>query len=678
MKLLESYAQGEWFAGLESPIILNSAITGESVAQIKNGSIDASGMLNYARTEGGHALRKLTFHQRAIKLKEMALFLLQHKKEFYALSAHTGATYIDSWIDIEGGIQTLFSYSGTGRRELPNAKFIVDGASEVLSKNATFVGQHIRTPLEGVAMHINAFNFPCWGMLEKLAVSLLSGVPSIIKPASCTAYVAEAMFRRMIESGIFPEGSLQLISGDVGDIFEYFDYQDVVTFTGSAKVGQMLKNKPTIQSRSVRFIMEADSLNCSVLGVDAVPGSPEFELYVKQIVTEISTKCGQRCTGIRRAIVPENLLEPVTSALHIELNKLIIGDPANRSVTMGALVSQQQRNDVRSSVEKLRQDAEVVYGDPQYCEALDADGERGAFMSPIVLSCERPFASQVVHNVEAFGPVSTLMPYSNIDEMLELARLGRGSLVASVVTHDADFAREAVVGLAPHHGRILLLDRDCAEDSTGHGSPLPRLVHGGPGRAGGGEEMGGIRGVGHYLQTTALQGSPNQLSAVTNQWILGANREEDGIHPFRKTFEELVIGNSYISDLKEIKLDDIEHFAEFTGDKFYAHMDEEAAKANPFFEGRVAHGYYIVSLAAGLFVEPNPGPVLANYGVDNLRFLQPVYVGDSLRVALSCKQKTDRINEVYGEVRWDAEVSNQNDEVVAHYDVLTLVANGQG
>jgi len=676
MKLLESYSQGEWFAGVGSPSTLNSAITGNPVAQINNDGIDTLGMLDYARTEGGHALRKLTFHQRAIKLKEMALFLLQHKKEFYALSAHTGATYLDSWIDIEGGIQTLFSYSGTGRRELPNAKFIVDGSSEVLSKNGTFVGQHICTPLEGAAVHINAFNFPCWGMLEKLAVSLLSGVPSIVKPASSTAYVAEAMFRRMIESGIFPEGSLQLISGSVGNMFEHFNYQDIVTFTGSAEVGLMLKNKPAIQSRSVRFMMEADSLNCSVLGVDATPESPEFELYVKQMVSEISTKCGQRCTGIRRAIVPENLLEPVTSALRIELDKLIIGDPANRSVTMGALVSQQQRNDVRSSVEKLQQEAEIVYGNPQYCEAVDADGERGAFMSPIVLACDKPFESSAVHDIEAFGPVSTLMPYSNNDEMLELARLGRGSLVASVVTNDSDFARDAVVGLAPHHGRILLLNRDCSEESTGHGSPLPRLVHGGPGRAGGGEEMGGIRGVGHYLQTTALQGSPDQLSAVTGQWIRGTSRKKDDVHPFRKTFEELVIGDSYISEQKEIRLEDIEHFAEFTGDKFYAHMDEEAAKDNPFFEGRVAHGYYIVSLAAGLFVEPNPGPVLANYGVDSLRFLQPVYVGDSLKVALSCKQKTDRINEVYGEVRWDAEISNQNDDIIAQYDVLTMVANG--
>lgn len=675
MKLLESYAQGQWFAGLDSPVTYSSAITGEAVAQIKNGGIDAPAILNYARGKGGHALRKLTFHQRALKLKEMALFLLQHKKEFYALSAHTGATYLDSWIDIEGGIQTLFSYSGTGRRDLPNSRFIVDGPPETLSKNGTFIGQHIRTPLEGAAVHINAFNFPCWGMLEKLAVSLLSGVPSIVKPASSTAYVAEAMFRRMIESEIFPEGSLQLISGGVGDMFDYFDYQDIITFTGSAKVGQMLKNKPAIQSRSVRFMMEADSLNCSVLGVDATPGNPEFELYVKQIVTEISMKCGQRCTAIRRAIVPENLLEPVIDALRVELDKLIIGDPANHSVTMGALVSQQQRDDVRGSIEKLRQEASVIYGDPQYCEVLDADCERGAFMSPTVLSCEKPFASHAVHDVEAFGPVSTLMPYSNSDEMLELAKLGRGSLVASVVTNDANFATNAVAGLAAHHGRILLLNRDCAKESTGHGSPLPRLVHGGPGRAGGGEEMGGVRGVGHYLQTTALQGSPDQLSAVTDQWIRGARRKEDDVHPFRKTFEELAIGDSYLSEYKEITVEDIEHFAEFTGDKFYAHMDEEAAKANPFFEGRVAHGYYIVSLAAGLFVEPNPGPVLANYGVDSLRFLQPVYAGDSLKVALSCKQKTDRINEIYGEVRWDAEVTNQNDEIIAQYDVLTMVAN---
>lgn len=676
MKVLQSYAQGEWFSGTAAAIDLQSAITGETVAQIKNGGLDAAGMLDYARTTGGHALRKLTFHERAFKLKELALYLLEHKKEFYALSAETGATYVDSWIDIEGGIQTLFSYSGTGRRELPNARFVVEGAPEPLSKNGTFIGQHIKVPMEGAALHINAFNFPCWGMLEKLSVSLLAGVASIVKPASSTSYLAELMFHRMIESGIFPEGSLQFISGSVGDTFDHLDYQDIVTFTGSAKVGQMLKGHQNIQSRSVRFMMEADSLNCSVLGADAQPGSAEFDLYIKQIATELSTKCGQRCTAIRRAIVPASLAEPVAEALRTELDKLVIGNPANRSVTMGALVNQQQRSDVRGCIEQLQQDAEIVYGDPQQVEALDADSTQGSFMSPVILHCSDPMNTNSVHDIEAFGPVSTIVPYQDTDEMIELAKRGRGSLVASVATYDNDFASEAVAGLAAHHGRILLLNRDCAAESTGHGSPLPRLVHGGPGRAGGGEEMGGVRGVGHYMQTTALQGSPDQLTAVTGQWMNGSSRKEDSVHPFRKHFEELSIGDALLSESRTVTLDDIEHFAEFTGDTFYAHMNEEAAKANPFFEDRVAHGYFIVSLAAGLFVEPNPGPVLANYGMDGLRFMQPVYAGDDLKVALTCKQKTDRINEEYGEVRWDAQVTNQNEELVAQYDVLTLVANG--
>ncbi len=675
MKTLQSYVQGQWVNGSSKPVELHNAINGETVAQIKNGGFEPTGMITHAREVGGHALRQLTFHERAVRLKALALYLLEHKKEFYALSAATGATYADSWMDIEGGIQTLFSYSGTGRRELPNARLIVDGDVEPLSQHGSFVGQHIRTPIEGAAVHINAFNFPCWGMLEKLAVSLLAGVPSIVKPASSTAYVAELMFHRMIESKVFPEGSLQFVSGSVGDLFEHLDYQDIVTFTGSASTGQMLKGHHAVQSRSVRFMMEADSLNCSVLGPDAQPGSPEFDLYVKQIVTEISTKCGQRCTGIRRAIVPEKLVDEVASALSTELDKLVIGDPANRTVTMGALVNHSQRDDVRARVADLQQEAEIVYGDPMHCQALDADDQSGAFMSPIILHCANPMDAAAVHDVEAFGPVTTLVPYQNTDEMISLAKRGRGSLVSSVATYDNDFAQHAVMGLAPHHGRILLLNRDNGAESTGHGSPMPRLVHGGPGRAGGGEEMGGVRGVGHYLQTTALQGSPDQLTAVCGQWIRGSSRQTDSKHPFQKPFEQLKIGDALLSESRTISLDDIEHFAEFTGDKFYAHMNEAAAKANPFFEDRVAHGYFIVSLAAGLFVEPNPGPVLANYGMDNLRFMQPVYAGDALKVALTCKQKTNRIGESYGEVRWDAEVTNQRDEVVALYDVLTLVSN---
>ena len=675
MKTLQSYVQGQWVNGASEPIALYNAINGNIVAQIVNGGFAPADMLNHAREVGGHALRKLTFHQRAIRLKQLALYLLEHKKEFYALSAATGATHADSWMDIEGGIQTLFSYSGTGRRELPNARMIVDGEVEPLSQHGTFVGQHIRVPLEGAVVHINAFNFPCWGMLEKLAVSFLAGIPSIVNPASSTAYVAELMFRRMIESKIFPEGSVQFVSGSVGDLFNHLDYQDVVTFTGSARVGQMLKSHESVQSRSVRFMMEADSLNCSILGPDAKPGSEEFELYVQQIVTEISTKCGQRCTGIRRAIIPEQWADDVSQALAIKLDELVIGDPANRDVKMGALVNQDQRSDVRERITELQRDAEIIYGDPMHCAVLDADDQKGAFMSPIILHCADPLNADSVHDIEAFGPVTTLIPYRDTDEMIALAKRGRGSLVSSVATYDDQFAQDAVLGLAPHHGRILLLNRDNGAESTGHGSPLPRLVHGGPGRAGGGEEMGGVRGVGHYLQTVALQGSPDQLTAVCGQWIRGSSRHACDEHPFRKTFNRLRIGDSLLSEARTITLDDIEHFAEFTGDNFYAHMDEAAAKANPFFEDRVAHGYFIVSLAAGLFVEPNPGPVLTNYGMDNLRFLQPVYAGDSLKVALTCKQKTDRLGETYGEVRWDAEVSNQQDETVALYDVLTLVEN---
>ncbi len=675
MKCLQSYVQGQWISGTGTATILQNAITGEPVAQIKSGGLDTAALLNHARTEGRYALQKLTFHERALKLKQLALHLLEHKQEFYALSSATGATQRDSWIDIEGGIQALFSYSGTGRRELPNARFIVDGITEPLSKNGSFVGQHIQVPIEGAAMHINAFNFPCWGMLEKLSVSLLAGVPSIVKPASSSAFLTALMFQRIIESGIFPEGSLQFISGSVGDLFEHLDYQDCIAFTGSASTGQMLRNHPIVQSNSIRFLMESDSLNCSILGPDSDTDSPEFMLYIRQIVDEISIKCGQRCTSIRRAIIPENLADAVAEVLRNELDKISIGDPDNCAVDMGALINHKQREDVRDAISELQKDAQIIYGDPFSCDVLDADSQQGAFLSPIILRCENPLSSHRVHHIEAFGPVTTIMPYKNNNEMLELARLGQGSLVASIATYDNCFAADAVFALAAHHGRILLLNRDCAVESTGHGAPLPRLLHGGPGRAGGGEEMGGLRSIKHYLQTAALQGSPDQLSSLIGQWIPGSARNHGKQHPFRKTFNELKIGDSLTSESRTITLDDIEHFAEFTGDNFYAHMDEAAAKANPFFAGRVAHGYLIVSLAAGLFVEPNPGPVLANYGVDNLRFLLPVYTGDDLKVALTCKQKTDRIGEVYGEVRWHAEITNQDEAVIARYDVLTMVAN---
>lgn len=674
---LQSYCYGQWVQGAGSDQAILNAVTGEPVATLNAGGFDAGDMLEYGKTKGQQALQQLSFHERAVRLKQLALYLLERKDRFYTLSAATGATRMDSWIDIEGGIQTLFSYSGTGRRELPNARFVVDGAPEPLSKKGTFVGQHIKVPIEGVAVHINAFNFPCWGMLEKLGVALLAGVPCIIKPASSTSFVAKAMFEAIIDSEIFPAGSLQFISGGVGNLLDHLDYQDIVSFTGSAATGHILRQHPGIQENNVRFMMESDSLNSSILGPDALPGSDEFDLYIKQIASEISIKCGQRCTAIRRAFIPEGLQQAVAKALKTELNKITLGDPALADVNMGALVSQQQRHDVRQAIGELQSSSEVIYGDPDHCSPQGADDEIGAFMSPVILYCDNPLAGTSVHDVEAFGPVTTLMPYADVDQLITLAKRGRGSLVASVATYDNEFASQTVSGLAAHHGRLLLLNRECASESTGHGSPLPRLLHGGPGRAGGAEELGGMRAVNHYFQSVALQGSPDQLTAVCGQWIRGAKRQTQDQHPFRKHFEELDIGASLVSESRTVTLEDIEHFAHFTGDEFYAHMDEEAAKANPFFEGRVAHGYFIVSLAAGLFVEPNPGPVLANYGVDNLRFMTPVYAGEELKVKLTCKQKTARIGEVYGEVRWDAEITNQDDVVVAEYDVLTLVAKLQ-
>lgn len=673
---LQSYAAGHWFTGDGGQVVRN-AITGEPVATLSSQGLDFAAMLEYGRNVGGPALRALTFHERALRLKALGQYLMDRKESYYDLSRATGATRTDSWIDIEGGIGTLFAYSSKGRRELPNATFIVDGAPEVLSKQGTFVGQHIAVPLRGVAVHINAFNFPCWGMLEKISVNLVAGVPAIVKPASQTAFLAEKMFHDMIESAIFPEGSLQLICGATGDLLDHLKCQDVVTFTGSAATGRKLRQHPAIQRNSVRFTMEADSLNFSLLGLDAKPDSPEFDLFVKEVAREMTAKSGQKCTAIRRALIPRALLDSVLEALRKRLDKVVVGDPATEGVTMGALASLAQREEVRERVRELQSGAELVYGDLDNVKVVGADAKSGAFLSPIVLLSREPKKQNVVHEVEAFGPVTTLMPYDTLEDAIDLIRRGEGSLVGSVFTYDSDFARELVLGVAAYHGRLLIGNRDCARESTGHGSPLPGLVHGGPGRAGGGEEMGGVRGVMHYLQTTALQGSPEALTRITGRWISGSARHQ-GAHPFRKHLEELQLGDSVVSASRTVSLADIEHFAEFTGDTFYAHMDEEAAKANPFFGGRVAHGYLVVSLAAGLFVDPSPGPVLANYGIDNLRFLTPVFPGDSLKVTLTCKQKNPRATEIYGEVRWDAVVTNQNDKVVAQYDVLTMVKKASG
>jgi oxepin-CoA hydrolase/3-oxo-5,6-dehydrosuberyl-CoA semialdehyde dehydrogenase len=674
VRRLESYIGGEWARGTGAAASLHDAATGEQVAEIDASGIDMKLALNFGREIGGPALRKTSFHERALMLKALGQALMAGKEEFYALSTATGATRTDSWIDIEGGIGTLLSYASKGRRELPNARTPIDGDVELLSRDNTFSGQHILTSLEGVAIHINAFNFPCWGMLEKLAPTLLAGMPAIVKPASQTAYLTELMVRRIIATGILPKGALQLICGSVGDLLDHVDCQDVVTFTGSAATGRKLRSHPAIVERSVRFSMEADSLNAAILGPDAVVGTEEFDLFVKEVAREMTVKAGQKCTAIRRVIAPRKSVDALIKALGDRLAKTAVGNPAEEATRMGPLASLAQRDEVRARIEELRADAEIVAGNPDSVDLASGDAEAGAFLNPVLLYCDKPGAANAVHDVEAFGPVSTIISYETVDEAMSMARRGKGSLVASVFTNDPIFAREAVHALGPWHGRVMIGNRVSAKSSTGHGSPLPVLVHGGPGRAGGGEELGGIRAVQHYMQRTAIQGAPWLLSEVTGRWAPGAKTRQDSVHPFRKSLAELEIGDQLVTAARIVTLEDIEHFAHFTGDTFYAHMDEEAAKANPFFGGRVAHGYLIVSFAAGLFVDPAPGPVLANYGVDALRFLKPVNPGDALRVTPTCKEINPRESENYGEVRWDCAVTNQEAQVVAQYDVLTLVA----
>lgn len=671
---LQSFGCGEWIRTAGDGKLLLDASTGHPVATIDSTGLDFKAMLGYARKSGGASLRSMTFHQRALMLKGLGQALMADKELFYALSTATGATRTDSWIDIEGGISTLLSYGSKGRRELPNTRVLVDGDPEPLSKDGSFSAQHILSPLEGVAVHINAFNFPCWGMLEKLAPTLLAGLPAIIKPASQTAYLTELMVQRIIASGLLPDGALQLVCGSVGDLLEHVTAQDVITFTGSAATGQKLRAHPTVIAESTRFTMEADSLNAAILGLDAGPGSPEFDLFVREVAREMTTKTGQKCTAIRRVIAPRQHMDALISAVSEQLAKTTIGNPIDEGVRMGPLASLDQRQEVRDRIEALGAEAEIVSGDPMQARLVSGDADAGAFMDPVLMYCDKPLSSTAVHEVEAFGPVSTVMPYDTLDDAIELTRRGGGSLVASVFTDHNDFARDIVTGLAPWHGRILLGNRLSAKTSTGHGSPLPMLVHGGPGRAGGGEELGGIRAVHHYMQRSAVQGTPEQLSAVTGRWVAGAPALETDIHPFRKSLATLEIGDTVVTEARTVTLADIEYFAEFTGDNFYAHMDETAARANPFFDGRVAHGYLIVSFAAGLFVEPSPGPVLANYGVDKLRFMAPVYADDTLQVSLTCKEINPRETDDYGEVRWDCTVSNQDAAVVAQYDVLTLVA----
>jgi oxepin-CoA hydrolase/3-oxo-5,6-dehydrosuberyl-CoA semialdehyde dehydrogenase len=663
---LLNYERDRWTPGAE-PVELVSAIDGRPVAIAGSGGIDFGAMLRHAREVGGPALRKMTFHERARMLKVLALAIMDRKEELYELSYQTGATRKDSWIDIEGGAGTLFSFSSKGRRELPDAHVLLDGPLERLSKNGTFAGQHIYTSLQGAAVHINAFNFPVWGMLEKLAPTLLAGVPAIVKPASATSYLTEAAFRVMIESGVLPNGAVQLIVGSVGDLFDHLTGQDVVSFTGSASTGLKLRSHPAVQRESVKFIAEQDSLNASILGPDAAPGTPEFDLFVKEVATEMTVKAGQKCTAIRRVIAPAGYLNAVEAALRERLAKTKVGDPRAEDTRMGALVSLSQCKDVRDRIAELESaGARVVAGNPH----ADSPVPGGSFLEPILLRADDPWKAEAVHDVEPFGPVATIMPYQDLNDAIALANRGKGSLVLSLFTHSPDAAREFVQSTAAFHGRMLVIDRTNAKESTGHGSPLPVLVHGGPGRAGGSEEMGGIRGVKHYMQRTALQSSPTLIAAITEQWVAGAPKHVIDIHPFRLKMSELAIGDTWLTGSRKVTLDDIEHFAHFTGDTFYAHMDEEAAKASPIFEGRVAHGYLILSFAAGLFVDPDPGPVLANTGLENLRFLTPLYPGDSMRVELTVKSKSIKTEET-GQVRWAVEVYNQRDELVATYDLLT-------
>ena len=670
---LRSYVSGKWTDPADGGRPVLDAVTGEEVARVSSAGIDMGAALDYGRAAGGPALRELTIHQRAALLKSLALLLREHRQELYALSARTGATLGDSKFDIDGGIGVLQSYASQAKRDLPNDTVLPEGPPQPLGRGGTFLGQHILTPRRGIAVQINAFNFPVWGPLEKFAPAFIAGVPTLVKPATQTAYLTAALVELMVGSELLPAGSLQLVCGSAGDLLDHLGEQDLVSFTGSATTARQLRAHPAVVGRSVRFNAEADSLNCSVLGPDAGPGTPEFDLYVEQLVSEMTVKAGQKCTAIRRAFVPVAVVDQVAEAVRGRLAQVVVGNPAADGVRMGALASLDQREEVRRGVKALLSAGRLVSGDPDHVDVVGASAERGAFLAPLLLVSDDASRPEP-HQVEAFGPVSTIIGYQGTAEVIELAARGRGSLAGSIVTADPAFARDVVLGLAPWHGRLLVLDREDGAESTGHGSPLPTLVHGGPGRAGGGEELGGIRGVLHHMQRTAVQASPRVLAAVTGRWVPGAERHADGGHPFRKSLAELRIGDTVVAGPRQVTLADIEHFADFTGDTFYAHMDDAAARANPFFDGRVAHGYLIVSFAAGLFVQPDPGPVLANYGLENLRFLTPVYPGDELTVTLTCKQINPREDGDHGEVRWDADVTNQDGKSVATYDVLTLVA----
>ena len=691
MNKLGNYITGHWITGDGDGQLLYNAVTGDAIGAASTKGLDFAAITNYARTVGNPALRKMTFHQRGNMLKALAIHLRNHLDQFYTISYQTGATKADSWVDIEGGIGNLFANASL-RRKFPDEVFCIDGESHNLSKNNTFMGTHILVPKEGVAIHINAFNFPVWGMLEKVAVNLLAGMPAIVKPATVTSYLTEAVVKEIIASNILPEGALQLICGSAGSLLEHVTSQDVITFTGSASTGLMLRSQPKILSENVPFTMEADSLNCIVLGEDITPGDPEWQIFIKEVRKEMTLKAGQRCTGIRRIFVPENKMEELWKAISTSLSQTVIGNPLNEKVRMGSLAGETQRTEVREQVQKLLASSQIVYGSLDSVEVIDADAKKGAFLSPILLMNELPWGSTQVHDVEAFGPVSTIMPYKTTDEAIALSKLGKGSLCSSIVTADDKIAKQYVIGAATHHGRILVLNNECAKESTGHGSPLPLLVHGGPGRAGGGEEMGGLRGVKHYLQRTAIQGSPNTITAITNVYQPNAKGKDPGKHPFKKYFEELQIGDQMITDRRIISSEDIDRFADLSGDHFYAHI-KTTDFTGTMFEQQVAHGYFIMSIAAGLFVDGyEKNPVLLNYGIDELRFTKPVYPGAEVYIRFTCKEKLPNDKRVIenpevpisigikrgddiekGIVKWLVEFFDETNEMTGVATILTMV-----
>lgn len=674
---LSSYVYGTWHTANDGFRSVYHAINGEEIYKVSSDGIDMAKVVTYAK-QNGSELANWTFHKRAQALKQIAQLLLENKETFYTLAYATGATRKDAWIDIEGGIQTLFAYSSIVRRELSDEKIITEDSWIPLSKQGTFGAKHILTPKAGVAVHINAFNFPIWGMLEKIAPTLLAGVPCIVKPATDGSQMTQAVVKTIVDSGLLPEGALQIICGGIDGLFECLNAQDTITFTGSAETGQKLRQHPQINQHSIAFTMEADSVNSAILSPAA--NEVTMDLFVREVFREMTTKAGQKCTAIRRAFVPANLLDDVQTRLISKLSKVVVGDPNHESTTMGALASKRQQKDVTNRVEQLNQAADIVFGghlDSSFNINANTP-EAGAFYPPTLLRCSSPKNAKVVHETEAFGPVCTLLPYQNINELAELVTLGEGSLVASVIKNPDENIEELVQKIAPWHGRLHILDELSAKESTGHGSPLPYLIHGGPGRAGGGEELGGLRAVKHYMQRTAVQGSPDALTQISHTWTVGASVYHDRVHPFKKSFDELRVGEQLITARRTVTEADIVNFAGISGDHFYAHTDKIAA-ADSLFGERVAHGYFIVSAAAGLFVDAAEGPVIANYGMDNLRFVEPVKIGDTIQVELTCKQKTPKQprtaeEKPHGVVVWDVKVKNQHQQLVATYDILTLVA----